>query len=110
MATYKFYVFSNPAEGRDDDFNAWYEGTHIPEILQLPEWKGAERVQVQQLGSTPPEFAYIAIYDLETDDAVAAVKDLGARMGDGRLTRSDAMGTTRGPSYLAEVRFPHQAG
>ena len=27
-------VFSNPVEGKDDEFNDWYDNVHIPDLLQ----------------------------------------------------------------------------
>ena len=26
-------VFSNPFEGKDDEFNEWYDNVHLPEVL-----------------------------------------------------------------------------
>ena len=37
-------VETGPAEGRDEDWNSWYDGVHIPEILQkIPGFHAATR-------------------------------------------------------------------
>jgi len=29
-------VFSNPFEGKDDEFNEWYDNVHLPQVLAMP--------------------------------------------------------------------------
>ena len=39
-------VETGPAEGRDDDWNAWYDEVHIPEILEkIPGFHAATRFE-----------------------------------------------------------------
>ena len=68
MATNLMLVFSNPAEGKEDAFNAWYEGTHIPEMLGTPGVVAARRYEVAQPEGMPvPPQKYLAVYELEGD-------------------------------------------
>ena len=70
MATNLMLVFSNPAEGKEDAFNAWYEGTHIPEMLGTPGVVAARRYEVAQPEGLPvPPQKYLAVYELEGDVA-----------------------------------------
>jgi hypothetical protein len=50
MATYKVHVFINPLEGRDAEFNEWYDAEHVPDVLALPGFVRAERFAVHPLG------------------------------------------------------------
>ena len=31
---YIFLALTNPADGREDEFNAWYDEHHIPEVVR----------------------------------------------------------------------------
>jgi hypothetical protein len=50
----------------EDEYNAWYTGTHIPELLAIPGFAAARRYKA-------PDGTYLAIYDL---DDVSAVQKL----------------------------------
>ena len=41
MATGAMVVFSNPTEGREDEYNDWYDNTHLPEVCALDGVVGA---------------------------------------------------------------------
>jgi hypothetical protein len=65
MAIYKVHVFINPFEGRDAEFNAWYDAEHIPDVLALPGFLRAERFEVHPLGNEP--MRYLTVYEAEAD-------------------------------------------
>ena len=69
---------------REDEYNHWYSGTHIPEILAVPGFVGARRYKLAGDDSTP---SYLAIYEIEADDVFAPVKELGARSASGQQRR-----------------------
>jgi hypothetical protein len=66
-----YVVFGNPPSPEQDaEFNEWYEGTHIPEVLRVPGVLSAQRYKVRQLdgaGGKPPKFSYMTIYEIEGD-------------------------------------------
>ena len=57
-------VFSNPAEGRDDEFNRWYDETHLPEVLEI---EGVVAARRYELGVEDPDapHRYLAVYELD---------------------------------------------
>lgn len=65
MVTYKLYVFINPSEGRDADFNAWYDAVHVPDVLALRGFLCADRFAVHPLGDEP--MRYLTVYEVEAD-------------------------------------------
>ena len=82
-------VFTNALEGRDDDFNRWYDETHLVEVCALPEFVGARRFRLadaQVFGEQ--QFRYLAIYEYggtaqEAVDALMAASssfDMGDAM------------------------------
>lgn len=78
---------SNPA--REDEYNAWYAGKHIPEVREIPGVVSARRYKlVGRKGQAP---AYLAIYELEADDVRAPLRELGARISSGDIEMSDVI-------------------
>jgi len=92
MDSHVMLVFSNPIEGREEEFNAWYEGTHIPEVLGTPGVVAARRYQAAQLdapGFPAPPQKYLAVYELSGDPAkvLAAMNERGQS---GEISRGEA--------------------
>ena len=94
MARYKWLVFSNCTPGDDEAFNQWYDEIHIPDLLRIPGVVGATRshlapqhLRVLEDGSMDicgPEgigadFGYLAVYELDTDDAPAVLREVISR-------------------------------
>ncbi len=46
MGTYKLLVLTNAVEGRDDEFNQWYDHQHIPDALDVPGYVAAQRFRL----------------------------------------------------------------
>jgi len=74
-------VFSNPsAPERENEFNAWYSRTHLPEFLRVPGVKAARRFELcpDQM-PLPPGLPvggrrFLAAYEIETED-FSALRD-----------------------------------
>jgi hypothetical protein len=96
----KMLVFTNAAEGRDDEFNRWYDEVHLVEVLALPEFVSAERYKLADAQMFPDQsHRYLAIYEYKGDsaDAVAA---LGAAAES--LNMSDALDVSTARVVLFE--------
>ena len=92
MAKHVLLVLSNPTEGKEDEYNDWYDNTHLGEVLQIPGFTAAQRFEV----NGPPvtgeaTHKYMALYDLDTDNPQDALVELGARVQDGQVEMSDAI-------------------
>jgi hypothetical protein len=73
----KFLVFTNAADGRDDDYNQWYDEVHAVEMCALQEYTGVTRYKLTDAQMVPDQsHRYVAIYEFEgsAEDAVAALK------------------------------------
>lgn len=90
MARYKFIVFSAPVEGRDADYNRWYDTQHLPEILAVPGFVSAERGKVVSRDPSKPS-RYFAAYEMETGDPFGTVGEMRRRILAGEMVRSDAV-------------------
>jgi hypothetical protein len=49
VTSHRTLVFSNPADGRDADYNAWYDDHHVPEVLDhVPGYVAAQRYRCSE--------------------------------------------------------------
>lgn len=72
---YLFLAFTNPAAGREAEFNAWYDGLHLREVVEtLPGFRAGRRWQAppqQRDFGAPPPWRYLAAYEVEAESAEA---------------------------------------
>jgi hypothetical protein len=77
MGKHLLMVFSNPAEGKEDEYNTWYDDVHLGEVLQVPGIERAQRFAVADLMPGVTDHKYVAIYELSVDDPADVMKALG---------------------------------
>jgi hypothetical protein len=90
-------VMSNPVDGREDEYNEWYTNTHLPEVLAIPGFTAAQRFKLsksQRPGSTPSQWQYAAIYEMESDDPAETMAEIGRQRAAGKVRMTDAIGQT----------------
>ncbi len=93
MGKYKLLVLTNAINGRDDEFNRWYDNQHIPDALDVPGYITAQRFRLadtQMAGAPASRWRYLAIYEIESDDLKATMNESMSRAGTGRMPQSDA--------------------
>ncbi len=83
-----FIALSNPVEGQEDDYNAWYDSKHVPECLRVPGFKSGQRFKLSASLHGEPSQRYLAVYELEGDDPQAILNALDATRAE--RTPSDA--------------------
>jgi hypothetical protein len=88
---YRFMVFSNAVDGKEDTYLKWYEGQHIHDLLRIPGFVAAQFFKLSdfQYAGTQPQ-RYLMIWEIETDDLPAVFADVKARLQDGRTVFTDA--------------------
>lgn len=88
MAKHLLVVLTNAAEGKDDEFNRWYDDVHLGDVLNTDGFVGAQRFALESLGGESPH-RYLALYEIETEDVDATLK--GLTESSGTMEISDAM-------------------
>ncbi|MER5754602.1 hypothetical protein [Streptomyces sp. NPDC002088] len=58
-------ALTNPVEGKDKEFQDWYWGTHIPEILALPGFVAVRRLRAADTSTDGIPYRYATIYEVE---------------------------------------------
>jgi hypothetical protein len=83
---YTLIVYTSPAEGREDEYNAWYDDVHLQEFSALPGVISGRRFKVS--GEVKPQYA--ALYELSAhpDEVMAA---MNAGIKDGTVHWTDAL-------------------
>jgi len=93
MQKYWLVVMTNPLEGREDEYNKWYEDQHLADVLKLPGVVAAQRLKLsdKQRAAPPYPWSYLAIYEVETNDIQVTIDTLKARAGTPEMPVTNAM-------------------
>jgi hypothetical protein len=97
MARAILVVQANPSNPeREDEFNRWYNETHLPDVLRVEGYIAAQRFRVVDgvplaEGLPPPSHRYLAVYELDTDDLEAASQRLREQVLQGAIGISDSL-------------------
>lgn len=84
-------VLSNPVEGREDEYNEWYNNQHLDDVLQVPGVTGATRLKLRSNPADGKAWRYCALYDVDHDDPASILDELNARSGTDRMAISEAI-------------------
>jgi hypothetical protein len=60
-------VLTEPVPGLEDEYNEWYTGTHLDEVVATPGFISAQRFQLADDGMSLCSHSYLAIYEVEGD-------------------------------------------
>lgn len=91
MPTYRYIMFTNAVAGREDEFNKWYDDVHFPDIARAEAFSRGERYEIVPSSFTSTSaHRYAAIYDVDGEDAEAALQKLKVAFEAGQMLMSDA--------------------
>lgn len=102
MPHYKMISLTAPVEGRDAEFNDWYDRVHMPEILSFPGVQSARRYRARTKIMGAQEWPYLAVYSIDTDDIDGLLGEFAAAGASGAMSRSDASDRSVGYSVIFE--------
>ena len=92
-------VLTEPTEGREDEFNNYYENLHLDEVLATTGWHSAQRFElVDQAGAECP-LPYLAVYEVDTEDSAEILKTLNETRP--QRQQSDALNFRTGRAWVA---------
>ena len=102
MAKYVLVVPSSAKDGRDDEYNAWYNDVHIHDLLAIPGITSGRRFVPSPSSPMPPPANYLALYEIECDDVGAVMAELNARAASGKMQLSDAINLDTAKMWVFE--------
>jgi len=92
MAKQILVVVTNPAPGREDEYNKWYSDQHLGDVLKVPGFIAAQRFKLTFPDAKKPLVGpYLAIYELEADSPEKAMAALGEAAQGGAMVMTDAL-------------------
>jgi hypothetical protein len=105
MPRFKFLAFTNPVEGREDEYNDWYTNTHLPDLLRVPGLMTAQRFRLTktQKGDRSHPWKYLGIYDCEADDPKQVIDGIRARSGTPEMPQSTAVAADHYSIYFEPI-------
>ena len=104
MGKFLMVVTSGAKEGRDDEYNAWYDNTHIHDICSIPGVKSGRRYDAIAASPNPQPAPYLAIYEIEADDVNSVMGEMMRRAEAGEMSMSDALNVDQAQIWMYQ---PH---
>ena len=72
-----YVVRSNAAEGREQEFNLWYEKVHLPEVMAIEGFLSAERFELNAENSWgQQDYRYLAIYEIDSTNVAGTLENI----------------------------------
>lgn len=91
MGKYRLIVMSEPVEGREAEYNSWYNNEHLQDVVAVPGFGSAQRFKLEQPWGGEFKHRYMAIYEFESDDYAAVMQELMSRAGTNAMLLSEAL-------------------
>ena len=90
-----YLVFSNPVEGKEDQYNEWYDNVHLADVMRIPGVVSAARYDFRptsfgEATAAPTEHRYLAVFELDREPE-GVLTEMGNRAGTPEMMISEAM-------------------
>jgi hypothetical protein len=102
MPRYRMIMLSQANPGRDEDYERWYDETHIPDMMQVPGFVAAQRFRVVRNVVGETNFPFCSIYEIEADSADTAMGAMFAALQSGKVRMSDSVDPASGQGFICE--------
>lgn len=107
VATHRYFALSDPVEGSEAPYNAWYDRQHLPDVLRVPGFVGAQRFEAVPWGSKPAPTRHLTLYALNAPET--ALPQMRSRAGTPEMPISPDLDRERVTMLLAEPLVPLRA-
>ena len=78
----KMLVFIRPLDGKEEEFNQWYNNTHLQEVVAVEGFISAQRYALTEAQQIPDQdYKYLAMYELEDESVATTIENLLAASG-----------------------------
>lgn len=105
-----FVVFTSPLPGREEEFYAWYDSTHMPHMLALEGVRSVRRYDVVREPDRPvAPGPYLAVFEWEIEDAAAARAVLAQARRDDVIPLHESLDQTKTKSWFVAPAYEGRA-
>lgn len=101
-------VLTEPTEGQEDEFNDYYENTHLDEVIETAGWKSAQRFKLAGGAGADCPLPYLAVYEADGEDAQSIVDGMNASRP--QRQQSGALNKGTGRVWVFEELGPKHEG
>jgi hypothetical protein len=104
---YVLAVFSNPMAGREDEYNAWYDTQHLPDVLRNPGFVSGRRYVLHNSelpGYVPPR--YLALFEFQSADLEHTAAEVVRRLDSGQTRGSSSIDQNGLQGYYMKALTP----
>jgi hypothetical protein len=91
LGKFLMVVTSGAKDGRDAEYNDWYDSTHLGDICSIPGVTSGRRYDAIPQSPNPQPAPYLAIYEIEADDPGTVMAEMARRAQAGEFLMSDAL-------------------
>lgn len=84
MARYRYVVLGRAKQGREEEYKGWYRDQHLPDVRRQPGVVAADLFELllqKDYDLDAPEYATMAVYELECADPAATIEAIKAQAG-----------------------------
>lgn len=100
-------VLTEPTEGREAEYNDYYENLHLEEVLATTLMSSAQRFKLSDEQGAQCPLPYLALYEVEADDPKDVLTNLNASRS--QRVQSDALNKrTAGVWVFSPIGPRHQ--
>ena len=93
-------ILTEPTDGKEDEFNDYYENLHLREVLDTTNLQTAQRFKLAAQAGEECPLPYLAVYETEADSAQDVIDNLNAtRKG---RQQSDSLNRRTGRVWVFE--------
>lgn len=105
---YYWMVLSNPAPGKEKEFNTWYDRIHAPIVIEKGDFVWTQRFELTKYRGTAglEERQYMVLFVMETDDLKATMAALDERTKVPRNVQSASLDGTSLQSVMWKALGP----
>jgi len=96
-------ALTNAVQGRDEEYNTWYNQRHLVDILKVPGITAAKRYRLSGAQPSDGAWKYLAIYEIDTDDLNSVVQEIKRRWGTDVMPLTDALADKRLGWYFEKL-------
>jgi hypothetical protein len=73
-------VLTSPIDGKEEEFNTWYDNVHIAEMLTVPGFMSAQRFRTAAAIGKPCANGYLCVYTVDHEDLAGAIDEVTRRL------------------------------
>lgn len=91
MPRFILVATSSAKEGRDAEYNEWYDEEHMHALLSIPGIISGRRFEASPASPHPAPARYLGIFEIEADDPAEIMAELVRRGASGEISATDSL-------------------